>query len=186
MVKQEFIITVYTENSLGLLSRITIMFSRRRINIESLNVAASEIKGIHRFTIIVSESEDIIQKLVLQIEKQVEVLKSFYHTNAEVVWKEQALYKISGSAALLLEAEKRFKEYGGRVIGSEADTYRIFETTGSPEITAEILKELEPFGLTEFVRSARVAIDKCENSLHQRLKQFESIYSNKHKQIQCE
>jgi acetolactate synthase-1/3 small subunit len=178
VVKQEFIITVYTENSLGLLSRIAIMFSRRRINIESLNVAASEVKGVHRFTIIVSESEEVIQKLILQIEKQVEVLKSFYHTNASVVWKEQALYKVSGSAALLSEAERRLVEYGGRLIASEADAYKVFETTTSPETTEEILKELEPFGLTEFVRGARIAIHKSDNPLHQKLKQFEAVYSH--------
>jgi len=183
MVKQEFIITVYTENSLGLLSRIAIMFSRRRINIESLNVAASEVNGVHHFTIIVSESEEVIQKLVLQIEKQVEVLKSFYHTNAAVVLKEHALYKISGSAALLSEAERRLAEFGGRLIASDGATYKVFETTGSPEITEEVLKVLEPLGLMEFVRSARVAIDKSGIPLHQKLKHFNAVNSDNYQQV---
>src|SRR6201999_1766318 len=92
--KQEYTITVYTENQIGLLNRIAIMFSRRKINIESLNTSPSEIEGIHRFTIVINEFEEVVRKLCRQIEKQVEVLKSYYNTNDEIVWQELALYKV--------------------------------------------------------------------------------------------
>ena len=95
MSKQEFTITVYTENQIGLLNRIAIIFSRRKINIESLNTSPSEVESIHRFTIVVSETEEVIKKLVRQIEKQVEVLKAYYNTGDEIVWQELALYKVS-------------------------------------------------------------------------------------------
>ena len=94
-MKQEYTITVYTENQIGLLNRIAIMFSRRKINIESLNSSPSEIEGIHRFTIVITETEEVVRKLVRQIEKQVEVLKAYYNTNEEIVWQELALYKVS-------------------------------------------------------------------------------------------
>jgi glycine cleavage system regulatory protein len=57
--KQEFTITVYTENQIGILNRIAIIFSRRKINIESLNVSPSEIEHIHRFNILITETEDV-------------------------------------------------------------------------------------------------------------------------------
>ena len=84
-MKQEYTITVYTENQVGLLNRIAIIFSRRKINIESLNVSPSEAEGIHRFTIVINEFEEVVRKLARQIEKQVEVLKAYYNTNDEIV-----------------------------------------------------------------------------------------------------
>ena len=83
--KQEYTITVYTENQVGLLNRIAIIFSRRKINVESLNTSPSEVQGIHRFTIVVIETKDVVNKVVRQIEKQVEVLKAYYNTNDEIV-----------------------------------------------------------------------------------------------------
>jgi len=79
--KQEYNITLYTENQVGLLNRIAILFTRRKINIDSLNTSPSEIESIHRFNIVIHESEEVVRKLTRQIEKQVEVLKAYYHTN---------------------------------------------------------------------------------------------------------
>ncbi len=84
-MKKEFTITVYTENQIGLLNRIAIIFSRRKINIDSLNTSPSEIEGIHRFTILVEETEEVVRKVCRQIEKQVEVLKAYFNTEDEIV-----------------------------------------------------------------------------------------------------
>ena len=84
-MKQEFIITVYSENNIGLLNRLTINFTRRKINIESLTVSASAIQGISKFTIVINETEERVKKVVGQLEKIVDVLKAFYHTNDEMV-----------------------------------------------------------------------------------------------------
>jgi len=70
MEKQEFTITLYTENSVGLIGRISGIFSRRKINIESLNTSPSEVEGIHRFTILINETEEVVRKLCRQLEKQ--------------------------------------------------------------------------------------------------------------------
>ena len=95
MEKQEFTITVYTENQVGLLHRITTIFTKRKINLESLTTSESEIVGIHRFTIAVTETEEQVIKVVKQIEKQVEVLKADFYKKKEVVQQELALYKIA-------------------------------------------------------------------------------------------
>ena len=67
MLKQEYTITVYTENQIGLLNRIAIIFSRRKINIESLNTSPSEVDSVHRFTIVINETEDVISWLESKI-----------------------------------------------------------------------------------------------------------------------
>ena len=174
MQKQEFTITVYTENHIGLLNRIAIIFSRRKINIESLNTSPSEVEGIHRFTIVIDELEEVVRKLVRQIEKQVEVLKAYYNTNDEIVWQELALYKVStDEIAEKVKVERLLREYGARAVVIRKD-YTIFETSGHREETNRLIGVLEPYGLIEFVRSARVAIIKASSGIHEKIKEFEA------------
>jgi acetolactate synthase-1/3 small subunit len=173
MSKKEFTITVYTENQVGLLSRIAIIFSRRKINIESLNTSPTEVDSVHRFTIVIDETEEVVKKLCRQIEKQVEVLKAYYNTEEEIVWQELALYKVSTDAiAEKVKVERLLREYGARAVAIRKD-YTVFETTGHREETDNLIKALEPYGLIEFVRSARVAIIKASSGFHDRLKEFE-------------
>lgn len=172
-MKQEFTVTVYTENQVGLLNRIAIIFSRRKINIESLNTSPSEVDGIHRFTIVINETEDTVRKLARQIEKQVEVLKAYYNTGEEIVWQELALYKVSTEEiAEKVKVERLLRQYGARAVVIRKD-YTVFETTGHREETDKLVEVLEPFGLIEFVRSARVAIIKGSSGFHEKLKEFE-------------
>ena len=173
MSKQEFTVTVYTENQIGLLNRIAIIFSRRKINIESLNTSPSEVEGIHRFTIVINEVEEVVKKLARQIEKQVEVLKAYYNTNEEIVWQELAMYKVpTDEIAEKVKVERLLREYGARAVVIRKD-YTIFETTGQREETDKLIQVLEPYGLIEFVRSARVAIIKASSGFHEKLKEFE-------------
>lgn len=173
MSKQEFTVTVYTENQIGLLNRIAIMFSRRKINIESLNTSPSEVDGIHRFTIVINEFEDVVKKLARQIEKQVEVLKAYYNTSEEIVWQELAMYKVpTDEIAEKVKVERLLREYGARAVVIRKD-YTVFETTGHREETDKLISVLEPYGLIEFVRSARVAIIKDSKGFHEKLREFE-------------
>jgi len=150
------------------------MFSRRKINIESLNTSPSEVEGIHRFTIVINEFEDVVRKLCRQIEKQVEVLKAYFNTNDEIVWQELALYKVpTDEIAEKVKVERLLREFGARAVVIRKD-YTVFETTGQREETDGLIKALEPYGLIEFVRSARVAIIKASNGFHEKLKEFEA------------
>jgi len=173
MNKQEFTITVYTENQIGLLNRIAIIFSRRKINIESLNTSPSEVEAIHRFTIVINETEEVVRKLCRQIEKQVEVLKAYSNTGEEIVWQELALYKVStDEIAEKVKVERLLRQYGARAVVIRKD-YTIFETTGHREETDRLVEVLEPHGLIEFVRSGRVAIIKDSKGFHEKIKEFE-------------
>lgn len=173
MQKQEYTITVYTENQIGLLNRIAIIFSRRKINIESLNTSPSEVDSVHRFNIVINETEDVVRKLCRQIEKQVEVLKAYFNTNSEIVWQELALYKVpTDIIAEEVQVERLLRKYGAKAVVIRKD-YTVFEATGHREETDALIKVLEPYGLIEFVRSARVAIIKKSDGFHNKLKSFE-------------
>ncbi|MBN8836294.1 MAG: acetolactate synthase small subunit [Sphingobacteriia bacterium] len=173
-MKQEYTITVYTENQIGLLNRIAIIFSRRKINIESLNTSPTEVDSVHRFTIVIEETEDVVRKLCRQIEKQVEVLKAYYNTNEEIVWQEMAMYKVpTDIIATEVKVERLLREYGANTVVIRKD-YTVFQVTGHREETDKLVKILEPYGLIEFVRSARVAIIKNSKGFHEKLKEFEN------------
>jgi acetolactate synthase I/III small subunit len=172
--KQEYTITVYTENQVGLLNRIAIIFTRRKINIDSLNTSPTESENVHRFTIVINETEDVVRKLCRQIEKQVEVLKAYYNTNEELIWQEMALYKVPTEViAEKVKVERLLREKGATVVVIRKD-YTVFATTGHREEVEALIKSLEPFGLIEFVRSARIAIIKDSKGFHEKLKEFEA------------
>ena len=173
IMKQEFTITVYTENQIGLLTRIAIIFSRRKINVESLNTSPSEIENIHRFNIVINETEEVVRKLCRQIEKQVEVLKAYYSSNDEIIWQEMALYKVpTDQVAEKVQVERLLRQYGARAVVIRKD-YTVFEATGHREETDKLIEILGEYGLIEFVRSARVAIIKNSKGFHDKLSQFE-------------
>ena len=174
-MKQEYTITVYTENQIGLLNRIAIIFSRRKVSIDSINSSPSEIPGIYRFTIVISETEEMVVKIGRQIEKQVDVLKVYLNTSQEIVWQELALYKVStDEIAEKVQVERLLRKYGAKAVVIRKD-YTVFETTGHREETDALVKVLEPYGLIEFVRSARVAIIKASHGFHEKLKEFERM-----------
>ncbi len=171
-MKKEYTLTAYTEDHVGLLNRIAIILSRRKINIESLNTSPSEVAGIHRFTIVIQEAEETVRKLVRHIEKQVDVLRAFYNTGDEIVWQEMALYKVpTDEIAEKVKVERLLREHGARAVVIRKD-YTVFETTGHREETNNLIRVLEPYGLIEFVRSARIAIIKDSKGFHEQLVNF--------------
>jgi acetolactate synthase-1/3 small subunit len=108
-----------------------------------------------------------------EIEKQVDVLKVYFNTEEDIVWQEMALYKVSTEQiAEKAKVERLLREFGARVVAITKD-FTIFETTGHREETDKLVKVLEPYGLTEFVRSARIAIIKKSRGFHEKLKEFE-------------
>ena len=172
--KKEFNITVYTENQIGLLNRIAIIFSRRKLNIDSLNTSPSEVESIHRFNIVIIETEDVVRKVARQLEKQVEVLKVYFNANDDIIWQEMALYKVPTDViAEKVSVERLLRQYGARAVVIRSD-YTVFETTGHREETDALVEVLQQYGLIEFVRSARVAIIKASDGFHSKLKEFES------------
>ncbi|MBN2650207.1 MAG: acetolactate synthase small subunit [Prolixibacteraceae bacterium] len=168
-MKEEYIITAYTENHIGMLNRITIIFTRRKVNIESLTVSESAIKGISKFTIVIHSTAEQAEKIVKQIEKQVEVLKAFYHNNDEMIYQEIALYKVSTKALTAgNKIETLVRKHNARIL-EITDEYTVIEKTGHNDETQEFFDELNEFKVMQFIRSGRVAITR---SPIERLSQF--------------
>lgn len=184
-MEEEYIVSAFTENSIGLLNRITIIFTRRGVNIESLTVSESAIKGISKFTIVVKTSEDLIKKIVSQIEKLVEVLKAFYHRNEEMIYQEIALYKISTTALMETKnVESIVRKHGARIM-EITDVSTVIEKTGHNSETTELFDELQrTCGVLQFIRSGRVAltrspIEKLSNFLKERDEYLQQIQDEK-------
>lgn len=176
-MKEQFTISIFTENKVGLLNRVTIIFTRRHINIESITASESEVIGIYRYTIVVFETRESVEKLVKQIEKQVDVFKAFFHTTNEIIHQEIALYKIATSSVQNgLGLEKIIRDHHARILSLEQD-YIVIEKTGHKEDTKELFDVLRPFNVLEFVRSGRVAmmkeIDNFTDTLHELEKSYQ-------------
>lgn len=159
-MEQEYTITAFSENSIGLLNRVTIIFTRRQVNIESLTVSQSSIPGIHKFTIVISATQEKVEKVTKQIEKLVEVLKAFYHTNDEIIQQEIALYKVPTEALMgSQEIENLVRNSGARILEITPD-YTVIEKTGYKSETQDLFQKLDKYGVSQFTRSGTVAVTK--------------------------
>ena len=158
MEKTLYTITVFTENLVGLLNQITIIFTRRQINIETLTVSQSSISGIHKFTITVETTEDTAKKVVKQIEKKIDVLKAFYHTDNELIYREVALYKISTDSLMdNPEIEVLLRNYHAKILEVNR-SFAVLELTGRSEETQELFERLKAYRVLQFVRTGRIAV----------------------------
>lgn len=161
MEKTLYTIIVHSENIAGLLNQVTAVFTRRQINIESLNVSASSIQGVHKYTITAWTDEETIEKVVKQIEKKIDVLQANYFVDDEIYQHEIALYKL---ATLEFQndpmASKVIRRHNARIVEVNP-VYSIVEKNGMSEDITGLYEELSELGcVLQFVRSGRVAITK--------------------------
>jgi acetolactate synthase I/III small subunit len=173
-IKEEFTLTIFSENHVGLLNQITTVFTRRRVNIESLTTSESAIKGIHKFTIVIFSTREDVDKIVKQIEKKIDVLQAYSFTSDEIVYQEIALYKVPTQALMQgNEIERLVRQYSARIL-EVTDDYTVIEKTGHKHETQELYEKLDPYGLTQFTRSGRIAVNKLKKEpLNTYLKKLE-------------
>lgn len=158
-----YTITVFSENTVGLLNQITIIFTRRALNIETLSVSPSALKGIHKFTITLYANEDTVIKVVKQIDKRVDILKAYYNTDDDLVHQEIALYKIATDKLISLGGiESLIRKHNIHILELN-ETFVVFEKTGHYVETQNLFSELsDSVGVLQFIRSGRVAITKSK------------------------
>lgn len=167
-----FTISIYTENNIGLLNRISAIFQRRHINIESLTTSQSEIEGVNRFVIVVNISEANAKKIIGQFEKQVEVIRAFYHTDDETIYTESCMFKIK--SALLFEEpqiQNIIKESNTRIVTVNKEFF-VLEKSGRRNEIESLRRDLNVFGIMQFVRSGRIAVTKDEMKVTEALMAF--------------
>ena len=156
-----FTFIIYSENVPGLLSQITAAFTRRQVNIESLNVCASSTPGAHKYTITCFCDEPMAKMLVAQIEKRIDVLQAHYFSDDDIFINETCLLKVSTPIMLEKKEVSKVIRFHGAHVVEVNPTYAIVEKTG---ITDDILHLYESLSrldcVLQFVRSGRIAITK--------------------------
>lgn len=159
--KKLYTLLVYSENLAGILNQITAVFTRRQVNIESLNVSASSIEGVHKYTITAWSDEDQIVKITKQIEKKIEVVKADYYTDDQLFIREVGLYKLSTSKVLENpEISRTIRKADARVVEVNP-TFCSVMISGVTEDITSLYFALDKFDcVLQYTRSGRIAITR--------------------------
>ncbi len=161
-MQQEFTLTIYSENRVGILNQITSVFTKRHINIESMTTSESAIEGIHKFTIVIFSTREGVEILVKQVEKRIDVLKAYVFSQDEIIYQEIALYKVPTETLFEgNEIENLVRRYGARILEITSE-YTVIEKTGHKRETQELFEKLDQYGVTQFTRSGRIAVNKLK------------------------
>ena len=157
---RSFNLSILTENKSGLLNAVTIIFTRRKINIESINVSETEVEGVSRYTIVIHSTREQVEKVVKRIRKLIDVFWAFVYEDEEIFYQEIALYKVPTKIFLNGDNTEHFiRSNGARILVIEEE-FIIIEKTGHKDETRDMFEKLKPYGVLEFVRSGRIAISK--------------------------
>lgn len=161
MEKKLYTVIIYSENHAGMLNQVTAEFTRRQMNIETLNVSSSSIEGVHRYTVSLWAEEDIMRKVVKCLEKKIDILRADFYTENEIFVQEVALYKISTPKMLVdKEISKIIRHNNARVIEINS-TYTVVEQTGKTEAVMKLYKELvKEQCVLQFVKSGHIAVTR--------------------------
>jgi acetolactate synthase-1/3 small subunit len=172
-MKQEFTISIFTEDHIGILGQITIILTRRQINIDSFTASESAVKGVHLLTIVVKTTSEMIQKVARQMEKLVDVLKVFVHSSDQIIHRELALYKVTTKGLMSGNIiDHIVRSHHARILEVSPE-YMVIQKTGHKNEIAELLTQLEPFGVLQFVKSGRIAITKQVKELNSYLTEMD-------------
>ena len=172
MKLKKYTISVYSENNVGLLNRISAIFLKRHINLDSFSSSESEIKDVYRFVIVVKVEIDKVNNLVKQIEKQVDVIKAFYHTDEETIFQESALYKVKSNSLFEERQIQNIIKQSHANIVTVSPKFFVIEMTGFREETEKLYNDLKPLGLLQFVRSGRISVTKEKMGISEILNTF--------------
>lgn len=161
-----YTIITYSENFAGILNQITAVFTRRQVNIESLNVCASSTPGVHKYTITCYTTEETVQLITKQIEKKIDVLQARYYTQDEIFIQEVALFKLSTPKLLENRDISRSIRFHSAKIVEVNETYSIVNITGMPEDIESMYSQLDAFDcVLQFVRTGAIAVTKNPREL---------------------
>ncbi len=159
--KKLYTLLVYSENVAGILNQVTAVFTRRQVNIESLNVSASSIPGVHKYTITAWSDEDQIIKIARQIEKKIDVIKANYFTDDQLFIRESGLYKLATPMVLEnSEISRTIRRFDAQIIEVNP-TYTIVMKHGVTEDIISLFRALDTFGcVLQYTRSGRIAVTR--------------------------
>lgn len=159
--KKLYTLLVYSENIADLLNQITAVFTRRQINIESLNVSASSLTGIHKYTITVWSDEEQILLVTKQIEKKIDVIKADYYTDEQLFIREVGLYKLSTKDVMENPEISRIIRHADAHIVEVNPTFCVAMLNGKTDEITGLYKKLQQYDcVLQYTRSGRIAITR--------------------------
>ena len=156
------VISVLVDNEPGVLSRISGLFSGRGFNIESLNVAETMDPSISRMTLVTGGNEQIVEQIIKQLNKLVNVIKVFDLTGSDFVEREMILIRVNAETSSRAEVLRILEIFRGRVVDVAPKSYTL-EITGDEKKIQAVIELLAPFGIIEIVRTGQVAIPRGRN-----------------------
>ena len=165
----KYTVSIYTENSVGLLNRISAIFQRRHINIESFNSSMTEIENVQRWTILVITSESLIKKIVGQINRQVEVIQAYYHTDEDTIYQESCLFKIKSSLLFDDRQIQNIIKESNAIIVTVNPEFFVIEKSGRTHELDVLYEKLNKYGILQYVRSGRIAVTKSPLMISKKL-----------------
>ena len=153
------VISVLVENHFGVLSRISGLFSARGFNIDSLTVGETEDPTMSRMTIVVRGDDRILEQVMKQLNKLIDVIKVQDLTKNEFVDRELILFKMNVDSKQGPGVEEFLKKFPVKILSKENGSWTI-EMTGDEKEIGEVLEFLKPFGIKEMVRTGKIAMAK--------------------------
>jgi acetolactate synthase-1/3 small subunit len=169
----QHVISILVENEPGVLSRVSGLFSGRGFNIESLNVAETLDPTISRMTLVTTGNEQIIEQIIKQLNKLVNVIKVMDLTGSDFVSREMLLVRVRAEAASRAEVLRIMEIFRGRVVDVSLKSYAL-EITGDEKKIQAVIDLLTPFGILEIVRTGKVAVVRAKKDTPQAGKAQES------------
>jgi acetolactate synthase-1/3 small subunit len=160
------IIGILLQNESGALSRVAGLFSSRGYNIESLSVSATDDPTLSRLTLVTKGSDGVVQQIVNQLHKLIDVVAVDDMTGEDHLERELALLKLRVKPSQREAVRSRVAAAGGRILGEERDCL-IVELTSDEAAISELARELAAASeLLEVVRSGALAMSRQEPTLH--------------------
>lgn len=150
-------ISVLVENHFGVLARVSGLFSSRGFNIDSLAVGETEDPTVSRMTIISSGDESVLEQIMKQLNKLVDVIKVVDLTGQESIDRELVLIKVHITAATRMEAMQIVQTFRAKIVDVSSSAMSI-EVTGTESKVDAMLELLAPYGLKEVVRTGVIAM----------------------------
>ncbi|QKG79373.1 acetolactate synthase small subunit [Tenuifilum thalassicum] len=179
MNEKEFTISIFTENRVGILNHITIVLTRRQLNIESVTTSESAVEGVQLINLVVKTTYEKVRKVAKQIEKIIEVIKVFVNSSNDVISREIALFKLSAKVILSNDVvDLIMKTHNAKFIEINSE-FMVVEKVGSVDEIKKLFCALKPFGILQFARSGRVAVTRQVKEFQDYLSEVDSAFNCK-------
>ena len=171
------VLSVLVQNQPGVLVRVASMFSRRQFNIDSLSVGVTQSPDFSRITVVVHGDEAIVNQMIKQLEKLLEVVAVQRLDASSAVYRGMTLIKVQANDSNRLDVLKLTELFRAHVIDVQSTTL-IFEITGDDEKVSAFMRLLSPYGILEVIRTGLISLERGEHTIYEHCEESEYYGKN--------